>query len=109
MIFQTAIERKIHEIDGKAWSPVEVARVNDQILRIALFDGEFHWHKHEHEDELFFVYSGHIVIQVKDSPDIILKAGEIAVIPKGVEHCSKSIEPSYVLMFEPEATISKGN
>ena len=74
-----------------------------------LFAGEYHWHKHEKEDELFYVYKGSIVIQMKDQPGITLQEGEMAVVPGGVEHCPQSLEPSYVLMFEPHALKSKGD
>lgn len=104
MISKKTIREKIEEIAGKPWFPVDIAKVNDQIVRLALFDGEYHWHKHENQDEFFLVYSGQITIQIKDQTEITLKAGETAVIPKGIEHCPKSIEPSYVLMFEPQKT-----
>jgi mannose-6-phosphate isomerase-like protein (cupin superfamily) len=76
---------------------------------MALFDGEYHWHKHRNEDEFFYVYRGSIVVQVKGQPDVALHEGEMAVIPKGVEHCPKSLEPSYVLMFEPYILQSRGD
>lgn len=95
------LEQKIKEIDGKPYSPVDVARVNDQIVRLALFDGEFHWHKHVDEDEFFLIYRGEIEIQYKDRDNIRLKEGQMHVVPKGVEHCPRSIKPSYVLLFEP--------
>jgi len=91
------------------WSPVDIARVNDQVLRLALIDGQYHWHTHTGEDELFYVLKGNIVIQVKDQPDVVLHDGEMAVIPKGVEHCPRSDGPSYILMFEPAALVSKGD
>ena len=93
----------------KPWSPIELSRVNDQVVRLALFDGEYPWHKHANEDELFYVYSGRIVIRVRGHMEIELHAGEIAVVPKGVEHSPKSPEPSIVLMFEPEALKSRGD
>ena len=102
------LEAKIREIN-KPWSPIEVARVNDQVIRMALLEGEYHWHKHINEDELFYVYRGSIVVQLKGRPDISLHEGEMAVIPKGVEHCPKSLEPSYVLMFEPSVLKSRGD
>ena len=102
MIPKQTISKKIKEINGKPWSPVDIAKVNDQAVRLALFEGEYHWHTHKNEDEFFLVHSGEIVIQIKDQPDINLKTGETAVIPKGIEHCPKSIKPSYVLMFEPQ-------
>ena len=93
----------------QAWSPLEVARVNDQVVRMSLVKGEYHWHKHTNEDELFYVYKGKIAIQLKDQKDIVLQKGEMVVIPKGVEHCPKSIEPSYVLVFEPYVLKSRGD
>jgi len=103
------LEDKIKEIGGKPWSPVEVARINDQVVRMALLEGEYHWHKHKNEDELFYVIKGKIVIQLKDQPNITLSEGQMAVVPKGVEHCPKSLGPSYVLMFEPSVLKSKGD
>jgi mannose-6-phosphate isomerase-like protein (cupin superfamily) len=108
MIPVISLEDKVKEID-KPWSPIEVARVNDQVVRMALLDGEFHWHKHTDEDELFYVYKRSIVIQLNDQPDIELREGEMAVIPKGVEHCPKSIGPAYVLLFEPHVLQTRGD
>jgi mannose-6-phosphate isomerase-like protein (cupin superfamily) len=102
------LEDKIKQID-KPWSPIELARVNDQVVRISLVKGEFHWHKHTDEDELFYVYKGRIIIQLKDQSDIALDEGEMAVIPKGLEHCPKSAEPSYVLLFEPCVLQTRGD
>jgi len=108
MILTTNLRDKMKEID-KPWSPIEVARVNDQVVRMSLVDGEYHWHRHTGEDELFYVYEGSIVIQVIGQADITLRGGEMAVIPKGVEHCPKSLEPSYVLVFEPLVLKSEGD
>jgi len=91
------------------WSPVDIARVNDQVVRMALIEGAYHWHKHGNEDELFYVLRGAIVIQVQGQPDVQLRAGDMAVIPKGVEHRPTSEGPSYVLMFEPFALRSRGD
>ena len=99
---------KIKQIE-KPWSPIEVARVNDQVVRISLAQGEFHWHKHSGEDELFYVYKGDIIIQLKGQPNIELREGEMAVIPRGVEHRPKSVRPSYVLLFEPCLLQSRGD
>ena len=108
MISTINLEDRVKEID-KPWSPIEVARVNDQVVRMALLKGEFHWHKHTNEDELFYVYKGSIIIQLKDQPDIALHEGEMAVIPKGMEHCPKSVDPSYVLLFEPYVLQTRGD
>jgi mannose-6-phosphate isomerase-like protein (cupin superfamily) len=107
MISTVVLEEKIKEIN-QPWTPVDIAVVNDYVVRLALFDGRYHWHLHENEDELFYVVKGRIVIQLKNQADIVLEKGQMSTIPKGVEHCPKSIEPSYVLMFEPFKLISKG-
>jgi quercetin dioxygenase-like cupin family protein len=91
----------MEEILGKHCSPIEVARVNDQVIKLSYIDGEFHWHKHTNQDELFYILKGKLIIQLKDQPDITLFEGQMAVISKGVEHCPKSTEPSFVLLFEP--------
>ncbi|MHA2427846.1 MAG: cupin domain-containing protein [Candidatus Hermodarchaeia archaeon] len=91
------------------WAPKEIARVNDQVIRLALFDGEFPMHKHSNADELFYVLKGQITIRIKGKPDISLTEGKMTVIPRGVEHSPKSIEPSYVLMFEPITLNSRGD
>ncbi|MEE9324398.1 MAG: cupin domain-containing protein [Dehalococcoidia bacterium] len=103
------LENKIEEIKGKPWHPIDVARVNDQVVRMALVKGEYHWHKHTNEDELFYVLKGSMVVQMKDQPDITLREGEIAVIPRGVEHCPKSSEDTYVVMFEAYSLQSRGD
>lgn len=103
-----SIDSAIKQIK-QPWQPIEMARVNDQVVRLALMKGEYHWHKHENADELFLCLKGILIIQLKDQPDIILKQGELAVVPKGVEHCPKSEEETYVLMFEPSNLESKGD
>ena len=104
------IEEKIREIAGRAWYPIEVARVNDQVVRIALFRGEYHWHHHRERDELFYVLKGVVIIQMKPPhKDIKLHESELAVVPKGAEHCAKSLVDSYVLMFESYDLKSKGD
>jgi len=101
------IEAKCDEID-EPWSPVDLATVNDQVVRMALFQGEYHWHRHE-EDELFYVYRGKITIGIRGYPDVVLGTGEMAVVPRNVEHRPESAGPSYVLMFEPLQLKSKGD
>lgn len=102
------IYNKCGEID-EPWSPIEVARVNDQVVRMALCHGEYHWHRHAEEDELFYVYKGTLVIEMREHTDITLHAGELAVIPKNVEHRPLSHEPTYVMLFEPYALKSRGD
>ena len=68
---------------------------------MSYIDGTFHWHKHINHDELFYLIKGKLIIQLKNLPDITLSPEEMTVIEKGIEHCPKSIEPSYILLFEP--------
>lgn len=109
MVQKVAIKDKVKEIAGRSYHPVDIAVVNDQVVRMALFRGEYHWHSHTNEDELIFVYKGRIVVQFKDRPNAELTTGELIVIPKGVEHCPKSLEDSYVMMFEPASLKGKGD
>lgn len=110
MIPKITIKDKIKEINSRPYYPIDVVRVNDQIVRMALVRGEYHWHKHANEDELFYVIKGRMTIQMKAPHlNITLTEGQMAVIPKGVEHCSTSDEDTYILMFEPHALQSKGD
>ena len=109
MISVKNIKNKMEQISGKHCSPIEVTHVNDQVVRMSYIDGEFHWHKHIDQDELFYILKGRLIIQLKDQSDINLSEGEMVVIPKGVEHCPKSIEPTYVLLFEPSVLKTRGD
>ncbi len=102
------LEEKIASME-KPWSPIDVTHINDQVIRAAIFYGEYHWHKHDEEDELFYVHRGAIRIQVKDRNTIELGKGQMCVIPKGVEHKPSSDEPSVVLLFEPSKLKSIGD
>jgi len=101
MISPINLKDKMHEISSKHCLPINIARVNDHVVRMSYVDGEFHWHKHTNQDELFYILKGKLVIQLREQSDITLSEGQMAIIPKGVEHCPKSVEPSYVLLFEP--------
>jgi len=102
------LEEKIRTIE-KPWSPIDVAYINDQVIRAAIFHGEYHWHKHDDEDELLLVPRGAIRIQVKGKDTIQLAEGQLCVIPMGVEHKPGADEASIVLMFEPSALKSTGD
>ena len=93
----------------KPWKPIDVLELNNQILRIALFVGEYHWHFHENEDELFLVDEGEITIEIKNQPSIHVKKGEMVVIPKGIHHKPRSNQKSFVILFEPKTINSKGD
>jgi len=105
----TNIEEKITELEGKAWSPIDIAEVSEYVIRLALFLGEYHWHKHDNEDELFYVYKGEIKIKIRNQKSIIVKEGELFVVPKGIEHKPTSTKESYILLFELSRLKSTGD
>jgi mannose-6-phosphate isomerase-like protein (cupin superfamily) len=90
------------------WSPRLLAEVNDMAVKAARLQGEFFWHSHEHEDELFFVVQGTLRILLRDG-EVVLGPGEMVVIPRGVEHLPVADEEVHVLLFEPKSTLNTGN
>ncbi len=90
------------------WSPKIVGELNNQQVKLAKFLGEFGWHHHVHEDELFLVLEGQIEIRLRDQV-IALKPGEFLIVPKGVEHNPFAKEKSLVMLFEPDTTLNTGN
>lgn len=89
------------------WSPRNIATVNDYDVRVVHIQGEFVWHSHEDTDELFQVIDGDVQIHLRDRT-IELSAGDIYVVPKGVEHKPASIEGASMLLFEPGGTTNTG-
>lgn len=90
------------------WSPKIVGALNGQLVKLAKFKGEFVWHHHEHEDELFMVVEGTLQIAFRDKT-ITLNKGEFIIVPKGVEHKPIAEEEVQVMLFEPAATLNTGN
>lgn len=90
------------------WSPKIVAELNGQHVKLAKFQGEFVWHHHEHEDELFLVVKGRFKMELRDR-DIWLEEGEFLVVPRGVEHRPVAEEEVEILLFEPASTLNTGN
>lgn len=90
------------------WSPKIVAELNGQHVKLAKFQGEFVWHHHEHEDELFMVLKGRFKMELRDR-DIWLEEGEFLVVPRGVEHRPVAEEEVQILLFEPASTLNTGN
>lgn len=89
------------------WSPKLVGELNGQQVKLAKLKGEFVWHAHEREDELFLVVRGRLVIQLRDG-EIVLEPGELAIVPRGVEHRPVAEEEAHVLLFEPATTVNTG-
>lgn len=90
------------------WRPKVVAELNGQELKLAKFCGVFPWHQHEHEDELFLVWRGQMVVEFRDRR-VVLEPGELCVVPRGVEHRTMADREAEVLVFEPAATCNTGN
>ena len=90
------------------WSPKIVGALNDSHVKLAKLKGEFVWHHHENEDELFLVVKGRLLIKLRDR-DIWLDEGEFIIIPKGVEHLPVANEEVHVLLLEPKSTLNTGN
>ena len=90
------------------WSPRIAGELNDSYVKLAKLKGEFVWHHHEAEDELFLVVKGRLLIRLRDR-DIHLEEGEFVIIPKGVEHLPVAEEEAHVLLLEPKSTLNTGN
>ena len=90
------------------WSPKIVAELNDSHVLLAKVQGEFVWHQHAGEDELFLVVKGNLVIELRDG-EIRLGPGELTVIPKGVEHRPVALEEVQLMLIEPRATRHTGD
>ena len=90
------------------WSPKIVGELNGQHVKLAKLKGEFIWHHHEVEDELFLVIKGQLVLKLKEK-DVVLEEGEFFIVPRGVEHKPVAKEEAHVLLFEPVSTLNTGN
>lgn len=96
------------DLFSEYWSPKIVGELNDIHVKLAKFKGEFVWHKHDNEDELFFIVKGSLLIKFRDH-DIHLQEGEFLIIPKGIEHCPIADEEVHVMLLEPKSTINTGD
>jgi mannose-6-phosphate isomerase-like protein (cupin superfamily) len=90
------------------WSPKIVAELNGQHVKLVKLQGEFVWHQHEHEDELFLVVRGAFRMEFRDRV-VELREGEMLVVPRGVEHRPVANQEVSVLLFEPAATVNTGS
>lgn len=93
---------------SELWSPKVVGELNGQHVKLAKLKGEFVWHHHQDEDELFFVIRGQLIILFRDE-EVIVNPGEFVIVPKGVEHKPVAHEEVDVMLLEPASTINTGN
>ncbi|MGI9518104.1 MAG: cupin domain-containing protein [Pirellulaceae bacterium] len=89
------------------WDPKVAGELNGQQVRLAKLKGDFVWHSHEHEDELFLVVKGHLRIELRDG-HVALGPGEMVIVPRGVEHRPVADEEVHVVLFEPAETRNTG-
>lgn len=96
------------ELFSDYWSPKIVGELNGQHVKLVKLHGEFVWHHHETEDELFLVLKGQLTILFRDR-QVVLNEGEFVIVPKGVEHKPVAPEEVHVLLLEPMSTLNTGN
>jgi mannose-6-phosphate isomerase-like protein (cupin superfamily) len=101
------LAEKLARLDGP-FRPGIVGRLNDYKLQVVRVKGEFVWHKHDDTDDCFIVLEGHLTIQLRDR-NVELDAGELFVVPRGVEHCPRADEEAHVLLIEPAGTPNTGD
>ncbi|HRJ86026.1 MAG TPA: cupin domain-containing protein [Ignavibacteria bacterium] len=96
------------EMISSYWDPKIAGELNGQHVKLVKFKGEFVWHKHENEDEMFYVIKGSFTMKHRDGEKKI-NENEFIIIPKGVEHCPYAEEEVWVMLFEPAGTLNTGN
>jgi mannose-6-phosphate isomerase-like protein (cupin superfamily) len=90
------------------WSPKIVGELNGQHVKLAKLKGEFVWHKHDEEDELFFVVKGSLKMEYRDRT-VAVNENEFLIVPRGVEHKPVAEEEVWVMLFEPTSTLNTGD
>jgi mannose-6-phosphate isomerase-like protein (cupin superfamily) len=90
------------------WFNQTLCHVNDSVVRVGILHGEFHWHKHDNEDEFFYVIEGRFLIDLEDR-SVELRRGQGFLVPRGVMHCTRAPERSVVLMIEPATVKPSGD
>lgn len=100
----------VTKLDGftDRWSPKVIGRVNDTEIKLAKLAGEFIWHRHEEEDEMFLIVRGRLLMQFRDREEWI-EEGEMIIVPRGVEHRPVAPEEVHVMLVEPAGTLNTGN
>lgn len=101
------LEQKL-SLFSEHWSPKIVGELNGQHVKLAKLKGEFVWHKHDHEDELFFVIKGSFKMEYRDRT-VVINENEFLIVPKGVEHRPVAEEEVSIMLFEPASTLNTGD
>lgn len=90
------------------WNPKIIGELNDSFVKLVKLKGEFVWHHHETEDELFLVIKGSLLMKLRDR-EIRVEEGEFVIIPRGIEHLPVAEEEVHVLLLEPKSTLNTGD
>ncbi len=101
------IKEKFRNIND-FWNPRIAGRLNGQLVKLVKFKGEFVWHKHDHEDELFLVVNGAFTMELRDR-QVSLTEGDFMIVPKGTEHRPVAEEEAEIILFEPASTLNTGD
>jgi len=94
------------------YSPKIVGEINDAYVKLVKLQGDFLWHHHEHEDELFFVVQGELRMKIRENGserELVIRPGEFIIIPRGVEHLPSADQETHILLLEPKSTLNTGN
>lgn len=102
-------EKKLADACEFKWYNQTLCQVNDSVVRMAVIQGEYHWHKHDNDDEFFYVVEGHLSIDVENQPTIELDPRQGVVIPRGVVHKTRAAGRTVILMMENAGIIPTGN
>jgi mannose-6-phosphate isomerase-like protein (cupin superfamily) len=102
-----SVAEKLSQFD-EHWGPRIIGAVNDTHIKLVKLQGEFVWHRHEHEDELFLVVRGRLRMRFRDHESVV-GPGELIIVPRGVEHQPVADEETHVLLVEPATTLNTGN
>lgn len=108
MDYQSINLREKLAMFSEYWSPKIIAQMNDYHFKIAKLQGEFIWHNHPETDEVFIVLKGQLQIQFRDG-SVVLREGEMFVVPKGVEHKPVAEQECHILLIEPAGTLNTGD
>lgn len=108
MIEKVNIARKL-TLFNDYWSPKIVGEINNFQVKVVKVQGEFDWHHHDEEDEMFLIVKGSLLMQFQDQDDVMVNEGEFIIIPHGVEHRPVAAEECHLILIEPHGTLNTGN
>ena len=100
---------KIAGACAEKWWNQSLLRVNDCVVRLGVFEGEFHWHKHDREDEIFYVLEGQLFVDIEGRDPVVLDARQAVMVPRGVVHRTRAPKRTVVLMIEAASIVPTGD